>query len=541
MAPVLLLVVLAQGGEPRVIVVPVPMPGAPAAAPVPPPPSTPLPPPAPATEPIPPPMTPEPEAVDAGVLTPPPPTMLPQAAPLAQPLPPQPLQPVPVQPAAPHDAGTPAPVAPLEAPPPPQSGLTLRAGIEACINSWPQGNPQDLLFCLRPLVSFDAGEDFGAELGATFNLLVFDDPPDNRSRDIGGFLRREDWDEPSDFGQLFRSVRIGKRDGNLWARIGAVRLMTLGNGHLINRYSNQDLADYHPAAGNAGFRLGAVRGEFFASDIFGARIFAGLAGLEFGRLLSNDAKWYDRFWLTLEFGHDIGSAGGPECPADDSVKGCPAGTRLKSPTATLLELDFAAALYRSAQSTVQLVVGGGTRIADRADFGALAGMTIDTDLSGFQIGAKLEGRKQGGVFRFGYIGPQYEVSRFAGAGLSGVPLGEQLLPDGWSVYGELRLGSRGAFVTEAAVEYFTFGRTDLDLSFQAEFLSSRVVTSLRFAAVALGVFPRFSVGADARVRLFKALYVMGAGGTVFFVQPDSSLQRGVFVSAGAGVDFETAL
>src|SRR5438046_183457 len=79
-------------------------------------------------------------------------------------------------------------------------------------------------------------------------------------------------------------LRIGKPDGAIGARAGAVRLKTLGNGHVINRYSNQDLADYHPAAGNAGFRLGPVRGEFFASDVFGARIFAGLFGLELGRL-----------------------------------------------------------------------------------------------------------------------------------------------------------------------------------------------------------------------------------------------------------------
>ncbi|MBK7864410.1 MAG: hypothetical protein IPJ65_38570 [Archangiaceae bacterium] len=524
MAPVMLLLVLAQAPEPepRIIVVPVPQQAPPA-----PPPSAPL------NQPIPPPLSPQPEVLDAGAPLPPlPPLVRPTPAPVFDAGVPAPV-PVPSAPAAapvpaPAPASAPVPVA--EASPP--SGLVLRGGIEAGINMWPQGNPQDLLFFIRPLVSFDAGEDFAAELGATLNLLVFDDPPENRSNEIGGFLRRADWDEPSDFGQLIRLLRIGRPDGALWVRAGAVRLKTLGNGHLINRYSNQDLADYHPASGNGGFRIGAVRAEFFASDVFAARLFSGLLGLEFGRVFSNDPRWYDRFWLTFELAHDIGEAGGPLLTD---------GSRLKSPGATVMELDFTATLYRSAASTVNLLLGGGLRPAQRVDFGALLGLSIDTDLKGLQLAAKIEARKQAGYFRQGYFGPQYEVSRFVGAGFSGAPLAEQVLPDGWSVYAELRFGSRGFLVGEGAIEYFTFGRTDVDFSLQAEFLESRVVTSLRFAAVALGVLPRFAVTAEARVRIYKSFYVLGSGGTVFFPLADHTLQRGVFVLAGAGLDFEAGL
>src|SRR5205814_9094350 len=141
-------------------------------------------PPAPAPEPIPPPLSPQPEVVDAG---PPLPVVFDAGTPAPVPVP----------------TPEPVPISPPAEPAPPPSTLTLRIGIEGCINSWPQGQPQDLLFCVRPLVSFDAGEDFAAELGATMNFLIFDDPPENRSQAIGGFLRKQDWDESSDFGQPF--------------------------------------------------------------------------------------------------------------------------------------------------------------------------------------------------------------------------------------------------------------------------------------------------------------------------------------------------
>src|SRR6185436_7326303 len=127
----------------------------------------------------------------------------------------------------------------------------------------------------------------------TVNFVL--DEPNQCGTETHSFFRQVDWDEPSDFGQLIRQLRLGRPEGALWAKAGAVRNKTLGFGHTLNRYSNQDLPDYHPAAGGAGFMLGPVRGEFFASDVFGARIFAGLAGLELGKLASNDPKWQDRF------------------------------------------------------------------------------------------------------------------------------------------------------------------------------------------------------------------------------------------------------
>lgn len=433
-------------------------------------------------------------------------------------------------PMSPEDAGTP------ESPPAPPSGVVVRAGVEAGGTLWPEGSPWDGLMFVRPLVSLDVGEAFATELGATFNLLVLDDSPLNRDGEYGRLLRRADWDELSDFGQLIRQLRLGRFDDPVHLRAGPVKLQTLGNGHVVNRYSNQELANYHPAAAHGAFVWGAARGEVFISDLLGPRLFAGLAGVELGRLFSGSPQWQDRFWVTVELAHDFGNAGGATCPLDGSRPGCLPGDRIKSPSATVLYADLAAMVYRGETLQLQLFAGGGTRFGRGA--GAAAGLTAELDLTGFLLGLKVEARKQAAGFRQGYFGPQYEVSRFAGAGFSGVPLGDQVLPDSGSVYGELRAGARGVLAFEVAVEHFFWGRTDVDASLQATLWASRLVMFARFTAVAVGVFPRYAVTAEARVRVVSSIYALASGGTVFTPQSDGTLSRGVFASLGGGVDFE---
>lgn len=434
--------------------------------------------------------------------------------------------PLPMTPAPePEDAGTvvvhaAAPVPP-EPEPPRAPSFAMRVGAETGVLLWPEGNPFDGLAVARPLLSFEVGESFAVELGATFNFLILDTQPYNGATELGGVLRRADWDELSDFGQIVRQLRIGKEGGPGWLRAGAVRLKTLGNGHVINRYSNQEGPNYHPAAGHGGLRVGPVRGEVFASDVLGARIFSGLVGVELGRLLASNAVWHDRFWLTTELAHDFGNAGGP-----------------RTPDLTVLQVDFSAMAVRAPGGTLQVLAGVGGRFGQRVDFGAVAGLTGELELGGASLGAKLEVRKQAGGFRHGIFGPGYELSRFAGAGFSGVPLGAQVLPDSGSVYGELRAGSRGLLVAEVAIEHFFWNRTDLDVSLQTELLGSRIVAFLRFTAIAVGVLPRYQATGEARVRIIPALYVIASGGTVFFPQPDSSLQRGLFFMGGAGIDLE---
>lgn len=399
----------------------------------------------------------------------------------------------------------------------------FRAGIELALTSYPSGpvgGEQDLLGDVTPLLGIEAGDDFGIELGATFRFRLLDEPPAQRSHDLGGMLRAADWNEASDFGQIIRSLRIAQDDTVLAIRAGRFRKYTLGFGHLLNRYSNQDNPDYHPAGAWIRVGAGPLRAEAFASDLFGARIFAGEAALDFGAFFRSTPETEGRYHLAVSVAHDAGQAGG------------------RMPAVSLMHVDVSAVLYRSSDTRALLLTGFGFRLAHPVDGGLLFGGAFETALGSLKFAAKAEIRKQNGGFRQGFFGPVFELSRYAGSGFSGESRLTERLPDTFSGYGEIRLGVGQAFSFDASAEYFGFGRADLDAALALEALSSRLTLTLRGAAVALNVLPRYSGTLEARVRMFRSFYVLGYGGTVFIPQPDSTLSRGGYGGIGCGFDVE---
>ncbi|MBS1152470.1 MAG: hypothetical protein H6Q89_4168 [Myxococcaceae bacterium] len=425
---------------------------------------------------------------------------------------------------------TPWPVeaAPSDGAPSSRTQLKLRGAAEVGLTSFPSGFPggtQDALLDLRPVLGLDLGEDFALELGAELRMRLVDNPPEQRSTDFGGVLRRADWDEPSDFGQILHALRVGNPAGFFWLEAGAVRKRTLGLGHLLWRYSNQDNPDYHPAAATVGAGYKAFRGELFASDLFGARIFAGEAVADFGRIFGSSEGAFDRFHLAVSAAHDAGRAGSAAAPV------------------TLLQLDLDAVFYRSSALRLMVLAGAGGRTADlldpTADVGLLAGLAADLTLPrGFSIGGRVELRKQQSGFRPGFLGPGYELARFSGTGFSQPARAAEQLPDGFSVAGELHLAHRTTVSLDAALEYFSWGRADVDGLFSLELLDHRLVAGARYTGTGLGQVPRHAVTGELRARIVASFYVIGSGGTVFFPQTDGSLVRGIYAGAGAGIDFD---
>jgi hypothetical protein len=430
------------------------------------------------------------------------------------------------------------PVSSAAAPAPAQSvasgpSVSVRGAAEAQAGLLPSGfgaNGEDVMLSLRPVAGFSVSDVFALELGPTFRLRLIDLAPDNRSSDFGGVLRRADWDELSDFGQILSSLRIGADSSPVFVRAGPAWKKTLGLGHLINRYSNQDNPDYHPASGTVVVAVGPLRGEFFASDILGARLFAGDLAWDLGRTFSDHAEVRDRYVLALELAHDASRAGLPFRPD-------PSMARVGLPALTLLQLDGSAMLVRSQSLRVSALAGLGNRL-DAGDLGFVAGGLMDANVAELGISLKLELRKQAGGYRQGFFGPTWELSRYADTGFSGSPQAAVSLPNSWSVMGEARLGVGTAASVELFAEHFFFGRTDLDATVNLVLLGSWLTAQARATVVGLEGTPRWAVNAQLKARLFPSFYVLGQGGTVFFPQPDGSLVRGVAVSAGVGVDFE---
>ena len=119
---------------------------------------------------------------------------------------------------------------------------------------------QDAVLGFRPLVGLAWGDAVTLEIGADLRLRVIDQPPFKPVADYGGFLRRKDWDELSDYGQLIQLLRAGEPESLVWLEAGPTRRKTLGLGHLVGRYSNQDHPDYHPAGATLAGRYKAIRG-----------------------------------------------------------------------------------------------------------------------------------------------------------------------------------------------------------------------------------------------------------------------------------------
>ncbi len=423
---------------------------------------------------------------------------------------------------------------PVSPPPGPrESGSThFRGALELLAETFPSGTPggaQDLFGVVSPALGFDGGEDFGFALGAVLRLRLFDDPPAQKALDFGGLLRREDWDQLSDYGQVLRQLRIGREGGGLSLEAGALDGYTLGHGHLVSRYTNQLNPDYHPAGATAEVVVGPTRTQLLASDLLGARLFGLELSADMARILGDNPNAFDRYHLAFSFVHDVGEAG------------------YRAPPLSLLHLDFDLSLHKDEKLQVMAFAGIGSRVfVPSSDLGGVVGLGADGQSGALQASGKLELRKQSGGFRQGMVGPVYELSRFAGLGFTGAPLAEEQLPNGFSGFGEISVASAGPAVKQgrasrmaftASLEHFSWGRSDFDAQLSIDAREGRGSGALHVSVVGLGQLPRYLFTGEARLRFAPALYAVVTAGTVFFPQPDSSLVRGLFGGLGLGADF----
>lgn len=440
------------------------------------------------------------------------------------------LEPAPGHLAAPlasPDAGAPAaqPAGPKR---------SLRGAAEASLGLLPSGAPQnglDFFGTLHASIGFSVDDVFELALGPTLRFRLIDTPAFNRATDVGEVLRGADWDELSDFGHLLQALRIGREGGVFQLKAGPARKKQLGLGHLLWRYSNQANVDSRPASAEAVLHAGPVRLEVFASDVLGARLFAGEVAWDLGGTFSGSPLVKDRYVLAFQVAHDFNLAARPFLLD-------PAATRLTLAPNTLLHVDGSAVLARSPGLRWMVMLGTGTRANETADLGFLVGTTLDATVAEIGFSVRVELRKQAGGFRHGFFGPMYELQRFSDLGLREASIGEARLPDGFSSFGELRVGIGQRLTFDLAAEYFFWNRLDLDGGLSLALLDDWLFLTARTTMLGLAQQPRFAFHGGLRWRLFPSFYVLGEGGTVFFPQPDGSLIRGVGFSAGAGVDFE---
>jgi hypothetical protein len=422
----------------------------------------------------------------------------------------------------------------------PEPTVHLFAGAEGELGVLPSGwdqNGLDVFFGFRPMVGMSVSDVFSIQLGPLVRLRLLDTPPLDRSLDFGGVVRRQDWDQTGDFGELLQSLRIGTDTSVFHLKAGPVHKKTLGLGHLVFRYSNRLNADARPAAATAVLAVSALRFELFASDVLSGRLFAGEASWDLARSFSTDASTHGRYLLSLSLGHDFASGTPPALRPTCASAETPCESVAPSAT-TLAHLDASAVVLRSQSLSLMVMGGMGARANATRDLGFLAGLAMDVRLPDVELSLRGEGRKQAGGFRQGYFGAQYELARFSGVGFSFPALASEVLPDAFSVFGEFRVRLAQVITLDGSVEAFTFGRTDFDSTLAVELLEKRLIAEARVGVVGLGQAPRWVLSGGLRWRLFKSFYVLGSGGTAYFPSNTGALVRGVMASGGVGVDIE---
>ncbi len=405
------------------------------------------------------------------------------------------------------------------------SGFSVAGALEAGVLAFPAGpgvDAFDVMVPLTPIVSLEFGEVASLELGAPLRVRLYDTPPLQRPLDVARFIRGEDWDERSDFGQVVRMLQVGDARARFEMQGGALLSTSVGRRHLLNRYSNQEHQDYHPAGLRLVGRPGPLELTAIASDALALRIFALDVSVELGGAIA-PGTWADgRFTLSTFIGHDQGD-----------VKNA-------SPPLSVWGADAEVVAVRGDFGRVTALVGGGVRLDAPGGAGGLLGVGLEADFGPTGVEARFELRSSALGFRHAVFGPGYELARLSDTGLHQTPLGAVLLPAGLGGYGELKLRILEAATWLFALEVLPVGRVDLNSELVWGALSSGWVGVLRYVAAGLGQpTPRHHLTLETRARVLPSLYVFAVAGTAFFADGAGGLGRGVMVGGGVGVDFDS--
>jgi len=86
--------------------------------------------------------------------------------------------------------------------------------------------------------------------------------------DENGKLRREDWDETYDYFRLINYISYGQTRDKNFARIGGLRQVTIGNGTIVDNYSNNSSYDNRRIGLAGRGALGLVGVELLVADLF---------------------------------------------------------------------------------------------------------------------------------------------------------------------------------------------------------------------------------------------------------------------------------
>lgn len=260
---------------------------------------------------------------------------------------------------------------------------------------WIDGEPHYRI-SLRPEVSF---MNFG--VGLDLNLDF----------DKEGKLRKENFNEFSDYLSIIRYVRYGMKNEPVYIKLGALDYHTIGHGTIMNRYNNSPSFDTRKIGlaadidfGKFGFE--SIYGTFGEGGIFGLRGY--FRPLQFST--STDLPILRNIELGATFATDFnkyaGVLGGNYNLTEDKFE-----ITQDNGALTIIGVDIGFPVIKSSLVTLTLYADYNKII----DFGSGTATGIKFDLEGLGLvsaTAKMERRFNGEKYIPSYFNSFYELERF---------------------------------------------------------------------------------------------------------------------------------
>lgn len=167
---------------------------------------------------------------------------------------------------------------------------------------------EDYFISLALRLNFDR-ENFGFGVQLPVRFRVIDRDP-QMTNDIGGMIRREDWDEPSDFLRIIRYVYVGQADkkGPYYVRVGELSGLTIGHGTIMYRYYNGVDQNVWRTGLNTAVNIGAFGAEAMTGDVVNPYILGARFQVRPLELAMGEGMFWEKWHAGISF---IGDARAP--------------------------------------------------------------------------------------------------------------------------------------------------------------------------------------------------------------------------------------
>lgn len=278
---------------------------------------------------------------------------------------------------------------------------------------------EDWFLFLRPQLNIDLGR-FGLGLQVPLRIRIEDNDPEDED-DYGDLIRREDWDEPSDWLKAIKYIRYGYKGDPIHAVAGDLRSVSLGHGTIVHMYSN-NLDINH-------FKMGALLDldtEYFGVETIQSNIHG--YGLRGGRAYVRPFGFFSRdpSWRRLAFGATYvrderapytleAKGGGPYLDPSNQVPAVDDEMNFKVWDRKMAEVSGVDAEYEVMDITFirMLAYADYNRIRGGGDgfhTGVLGRIRIP--LFSVELETRAEFRRLDGNYLPAYFGSHYEIQRY---------------------------------------------------------------------------------------------------------------------------------